>query len=183
LHIQTKSLHLIAICILPLLAACLVTDFGLIPEDEKEKGGIPADFLLILDADSADKPVHNVNIRINAQGEGRYERYDTGGVIRGDENDMVTYDTEQVVEAGEFSVSEDALRGLWEAIEENRFFELTGDYRMAMGFSYAFIVVEADGRKHQVFNIGMEVPEIRAIVEATDRVLPEGVDLAYREGY
>ena len=32
-------------------------------------------------------------------------------------------------------------------------------------------------------NIGMEVPEIRAIVEATNAVMPEGVDLDYGEGY
>ncbi len=145
-------------------------------------GNVPSDFLLVVDAEVEGAPVQNVNIRIDAKGNGYYERYDTGGVIRGDENDMVTYDAEQVLEAGDFRVSQAALQELWETIEENRFFELTGDYRMAMGFSYAFIVVEADGRRHQVFNIGMEVPEIRAIVEATDRVLPEGVSLEYREG-
>ncbi len=123
-----------------------------------------------------------MHIRINAGGAGRYERYETGGVIRGDANGRVTYEPDQVLAVGEFTLAEDELRQLWKAIKENNFFALTGDYRMAMGHSYAFIRVEADGRRHQVFNIGMEVPEIRAIVEATEAVLPEDVDLAYREG-
>ena len=44
-------------------------------------------------------------------------------------------------------------------------------------------MIEADGRKHQVFNIGMEVPEIKAMVGATGAVMPVDVKLEYREGY
>ena len=148
-----------------------------------ERGAIPVDFLLIVDAESADRDVENVNIQIDANGKGRYERYDTGGVIRGDANDMVTYEAAQVRATGEFQVDQKALKKLWETIEENRFFELAGDYRMAMGHSYAFIVVEGEGRRHQVFNIGMEVPEVKAIIGATEMVLPKGVELEYRKGY
>lgn len=137
-----------------------------------------------MDARSAGNgTAQDVNIQINATGEGRYERYDTGGVIHQDENDVVTYERSQVVEVGRFKLSEDDLRRLWKEISKNNFFSLTEDYRMQIGSSYAFILVEADGRKHQVFNIGMEVPEIRAIVETTALVLPKGVKLQYGVGY
>jgi hypothetical protein len=145
-------------------------------------GAVPADFLLIVDAESAEDPGQHVNVRIEASGRGRYERYETGGAIRGDADGVVTYDPGQMVEAGRFDVEAEALERLWRAIEAQHFFRLTEDYRMAIGHSYAFILVEADGRRHQVFNIGMEVPEIEALVAATERVLPQGVRLQYRAG-
>lgn len=142
----------------------------------------PADFLLILDAKSAHGIADHVNVRIDAAGTGRYERYETAGVIRGDTSGMVTYAPDQIVDAGEFRVGRAALDELWQAIDAARFFELDGDYRMALGHSYAFIVVEAAGRRGHVWNVGMEVPEVAAIVEATDRVLPDGIDLEYPAG-
>ncbi len=167
-----------------LMTLCLVVASACSANDA---GDVPADFTFVIDVKSAeDNEEHtaqNVNSQINAEGEGQYERYDTGGVIRGDANDGVMYGADQVLAAGEFKLEEDELRQLWEAIQENKFFEVTGDYRMAIGHSYAFIMVEADGRRHQVFNIGLEVPEIRAIVEATEAVLPEGVDIEYGEGF
>lgn len=170
--------------LLMLITLCLVGASGCSGDDA---GDVPADFAFVIDVESAQDneagAAQHVNIQINARGEGRYERYDSGGVIRGDANGRVTYGADQVLAVGEFTLAEDELRQLWAALKENNFFELTGDYRMAMGHSYAFIRVEADGRRHQVFNIGMEVPEIKAIVEATETVLPEGVDLAYREGF
>jgi hypothetical protein len=144
---------------------------------------VPTDFLLIVDTQSAADATQHINIQIKANGQGQYERYDTGGVIRGDLENMVTYEASQVVETGEFNLNRDELKNLWRAIEDNHIFELTGDYRSPRGFSYAFIMIEADGRKHQVFNIGMEVPEIKAMVEATGAVLPVDVKLEYREGY
>ncbi len=144
---------------------------------------VPGDFLLIVDAQSAAEATQNINLQIKANGKGQYERYDTGGVIRGDLENMVTYEASQVVETREFNLNRDELKNLWRAVEDNNIFELTGDYRSPRGFSYAFIMIEADGRKHQVFNIGMEVPAIKAMVEATDAVLPIGVNLEYREGY
>ena len=125
----------------------------------------------------------NVNLRIEASGRGRYETYDTDCAIEFDTNHMVTYDRSRVITKGQFKLSDSELEQLWAAINENNFFSLTDDYRMAMGFSYAFVVVEADGQQHIVDNIGMEVPEVRAIVEATDAVMPEGVNLHYGEGF
>ena len=89
----------------------------------------------------------------------------------------------QVIKSGKIKLSNAELEGLWDAINQNNFFNLTDDYRMSMGFSYAFIMVKADGRQHIVDNIGMEVAEIRAIVEATDAVMPEAINLVYREGF
>jgi hypothetical protein len=134
---------------------CLLMVGGCVGDDGSD---VPADFSVIVDAESAGEPGQHINIRITATGNGRYDRYDTGGAIRGDANDMVTYDAGQVVETGEFRVDRQALKRLWDAIEDNHFFGLTGDYRMAIGYSYGFIVVEANDRRHQVFNIGMEVP-------------------------
>ena len=50
--------------------------------------GVPADFRFVMDAGSAGSGTgQNVNIRIDAKGQGRYEVYDTGGSIEFDEND------------------------------------------------------------------------------------------------
>ena len=125
----------------------------------------------------------HVNIRINADGRGRYETYDSDCAIEYDTNHMVTYTPGQVIEKDEFKLKDAALESLWEAIVDNNFFYLTEDYRMAIGFSYAFVVVEANGKRHMVDNIGMEVPEVKAIVEATNAVMPEGVNLEYGEGF
>ena len=163
------------------LALCMVTASGC---STTNVSGVPLDFIFIMDARSAGNGIaQDVNIQINAKGEGRYERYNTGGVIQQDGNDMVTYERSQVVEVGQFKLSEDDLRHLWKEISKNNFFSLTDDYRMQIGLSYAFILIEADGRRHQVFNIGMEVPEIRAIVETTAMMLPKGVKLEYGVGY
>ena len=54
---------------------------------------------------------------------------------------------------------------------------------MEIGLSYAFVVVQADGQRHIVDNIGMEVPEMRAIMEATDAILPKEVNLEYGDGH
>lgn len=147
---------------------------------------VPSDFLFIMDVKSAGEfegNAVNINIEIDSNGRARYEFYDTEGTIQYDLNNMVTYQQNQVIESGMFKLSDTLLEELWKSINENRFFDLTDDYRMAMGFSYAFIVVEADGKQHIVDNIGMEVPEVRAIVEATDAILPDGIDLDYGEGF
>ena len=171
---QTPWRNLLILPLIVVLASSCSRDYG---------SDVPTDFLLIVDAQSAADATQNINIQIKATGMGQYERYDTGGVIRGDLENMVTYEASQVVETREFNLNRDVLKNLWRALEDNHIFELTGDYRSPRGFSYAFIMIEADGRKHQVFNIGMEVPAIKAMVEATDAVLPIGVNLEYREGY
>jgi hypothetical protein len=164
-----------------LLPLCLALVAGC--SRNNDEGGAPNDFVLVMDVASAKVgSAEHVNIRIDAGGEGRFERYDSGGVIRGDESGGVIYGSEQVLEHGEFRLSAAELALLWEAINDHGFFALTGDYRMAMGHVYAFIRVEGEGRGHQVFNIGMEVPEIEAIVAAVAPLLPEGVSVTYRRG-
>src|SRR5574341_233915 len=96
---------------------------------------------------------------------------------------MVIYEKEQITDTGKFRLSDAELIQLWSTIRNNHFFELDGDYRMAIGHSYAFIKVDAKGQSHQIFNIGMEVPEIKAIVEAIQSILPIGVDVEYGEGF
>jgi hypothetical protein len=149
-----------------------------------EKSPIPVDFYFMMDVGAAEPgSALNLNIEIDAGGRGRYSIYDSGGVIRYDQNDMVTYERKQVLKKGEFELGKSEMRQLWDVIDGNHFFDLTDDYRMAIGSSYAFILIEADGRKLMVDNIGMEVPEIRALVDATAALLPEGVDVEYGEGY
>jgi hypothetical protein len=137
-----------------------------------------------MDVRSAERgSAQHINVQINAKGKGQYDVYDSGGEIRYDLNDIVTYDADQVVKTGKFDLSNAELGQLWDAINQNRFFELETKYQMAMGHSYTFIMVEADGRKHMVDNIGVEVPEIGALVEATDALMPNRIDLDYGEGY
>ena len=149
-------------------------------------GNVPADFSFVMDVSSAedlaDCPV-NINIRIDARGRGQYDYYDTECAIVYDTNHIVTYKQGQILKSGELKLSAVELEGLWNAIEQNNFFGLTEDYRMEMGFSYAFIMVEANGQTHIVDNIGMEIPEMRAMVEATNALMPEDVSLEYGEGF
>ena len=79
-------------------------------------------------------------------------------------------------------LTDEQLSQLWQVINENNFFQLTDDYRMSIGNTYAFIQVEANGQKHQVDNIGMSVPEIETIVEKINSMLPTGVVLDYSDG-
>ena len=147
---------------------------------------VPSDLRFIMDVGSAEEEADcpiNVHIQLDANGRGRYTYYDTGCAIEYDSDGMVTYKATQIVKTGRLKLSDAELEQLWNSINENKILELTSDYRMAIGYSYAFIMVEANGRKHIVDNIGMEVPEVRAIVEATNAVMPEGVTLEYGEGY
>ena len=150
-----------------------------------EINAVPSDFLFIMDVKSAGdfEGCVNINVEIDAKGKGRYEVYDTGCAIVYDTNHMVTYKRSQVIEKGKFKLSDTELEQLWHTLNENDFFNLSDDYRMAIGSSYAFIVIEADGQRHMVDNIGVEVPELRAIVETMDAIMPEEVNLDYGEGY
>jgi len=144
----------------------------------------PSDFSFLMDARSADKETAlNINVRINAKGNAEYDLYETGGAIRYDLNDIVMYDANQVVSSGTFKLSKAELTQLWDAINTNRFFDLEDAYQMALGHSYAFIMIEANGKKHKVDNIGVELPEVRALVEAVSAFMPEGMELEYGEGY
>jgi hypothetical protein len=164
-----------------MLALSLILATGCSTSD---KSNIPADFFFVMDVQSADNEVaQNINIRINGRGEAEFEIYETGGTIRYDQNDMVIYDADRVVGTGKFDLSDAELEKLWNAINDNKFFELTEDYRMAIGHSYAFIMIEANGQRHQIDNIGMEVPEIKALVEVMNTLMPAGVNLEYGEGY
>jgi len=147
-------------------------------------GSVPSDFHFVMDAWSAQRGTANhVHIKINADGEGQYDVYDSGGTVQYDLSDVVIYSPDQVVQDGSFKLSNAELEQLWDVINENKFFELDEKYQMQIGHSSAFILIEADGRKHMVDNIGMEVPEMRAIVDATNAVLPEGAAIEYGEGY
>ena len=145
---------------------------------------IPSDFYFMLDVRSAGPgSTQNIHIQIDASGEGTYQYYDTGGVIQYSPDHVVTFDNNQVVRDGAFRCSQTELARLWQAILDQQFFSLADDYEMALGHSYAFLLVQADGQKHMVNNIGMEVPEIREVVESSQVLLPAGVEIEYGEGY
>lgn len=164
-----------------LISMLLAATSGCSPENE---GSVPSDFVLILDVAAAeDDLAQNVNIRIDADGIGQYELYNTGGVIQSDTDDMVIYGSEQIVDTGKFQLSDAELLQLWKTINDNNFFELEGDPRMAIGHSYAFVKVDANGPSNQVFNIGIEVPEIKAFVEAVQTLLSTEVNVEYGEGF
>lgn len=96
--------------LIALVTICLVVTSGNSGDGAR---GVPADFFFVMDARSTEiGTTQNVNIQINANGEGRYERYDTCGVIREGENNMVVYRADQVVNEGEFKLREDDLRWL-----------------------------------------------------------------------
>jgi hypothetical protein len=148
------------------------------------KGSVPSDLVLIMDISAAEGGLaQKVNILITADGRGHYEHYNIEGVIRSDTAGMVIHGAEQIVDTDKFQVSDAELTQLWRPMNDNNFFELEGDYRMAIGYSYAFIKVDANGQSHRVFNIGMEVPEIRVIVEAIKILVPTGVNIEYGEGF
>jgi hypothetical protein len=153
---------------------------------KNETSSIPADFVFTMDALSQQRNTMrnlHVNIKINAQGAGRFEYYDNGGTISYSPDDILTYEQNQVVKAGKFHLTHSELEQLWDTLNKNHFFELDEHYEAQLGLSYAFIMVESKGKKHLVNNIGVEVPEIRAIVEGVDEILPEAISLEYREGF
>ncbi len=145
---------------------------------------VPSDFYMLMDVRDPERDAaKNVNIRIHANGKVEYDIYETGGVIHYDENDVVTYEQSQIVQHGKLRLTATQMDALWKALSDTRFFELAHKYQMQIGNSYAFILVEAGGKKHTVDNIGMEVAEMRALVETVIGMLPEDVNIEYGEGY
>ncbi len=145
---------------------------------------LPSDFSLVMDVRTSEGGrSSNIHVTIDSKGRGRFEVYDSEGVHRYDQNGILTYDEDRVSSQGEFDLSSDDQQTLWTAIQGNRFFDLTDDYRMAIGHSFAFIMIEAEGKTHIVDNIGMEVPQVRALVAATDAVVPDELTLEYGDGY
>lgn len=145
---------------------------------------LPSDFSFVMDVRTSEKGSPNhIHITIDSKGRGRFVVYDIEGVINYDLNDVVIFSKDQVIRKGKFHLTPDEQERLWTAIHQYQFFDLAEDYRMAIGHSYAFIMIEADGRKHTVDNIGLEVPEIQALVEVTDAVVTEELELEYGEGY
>lgn len=125
----------------------------------------------------------NVNLRIHANGKVEYDIYATGGVIHYDENDRVRYGKNQIIQEGRFSLTPDQMEILWQTINRTRFFELADKYQMQIGYSYAFILIEANGQEQMVDNIGMEVPEMRALVEMVAALMPYDINIEYGEGF
>jgi hypothetical protein len=172
-----KSSIILTILCFAVISACTA---------QEKTTSIPSDFLFVLDArrakDDMGGNIH-VNIKIDARGKGQFEYYDTGSSIRYDLNKIVTYDASQVVKSGKFRFTEEKLGQLWELLNKNHFFDLEEYLQMEIGYSFAFIRVEANGKSHMVNNIGMEVPEIRAIVEGIGTILPEEITLEYGKGF
>ena len=95
---------------------------------------VPPDFMFILDARGPrEQGDQNWLIRINAKGQGHFELYNAGTETDQDQNGMVVYDKDQVVETGDFRLRGEQVRRLWQAIRENNLFQLTDDYCWAMG--------------------------------------------------
>ncbi len=171
---KKNTVGLLLITVLLFLSACAT----------KSAENIPSDFYMMMDVHAVDRQTaRNINIRIQAAGTVEYDIYETGGVIKYDENDIVTYDQGQIVRDGTFMLTGTQVKRLWEAIEEIQFFELSEKYQMEIGYSYAFILIEANGQTHTVDNIGMEVPEMRFLVETVADLMPDDIEFAYGEGY
>jgi len=152
---------------------------------EDSPGRVPSDFAFVMDVRSTEDDLGeniHVNIRIDARGKGQFEYYDSGSSISYDLDDIVTYDASQVVRSGKFKLTDEELGQLWDLLDKNHFFELEEHYQIALGHSFAFIMVDANHKRYRVDNIGLEVPEIRAIVEGTSAILPETINFEYGEG-
>lgn len=144
---------------------------------------VPSDFSLLVNVRSAHGFTNHYHIQIDANGQGKYTLYDTGGTIEYDTDGMIKVPITRIIETGKFELSQSQLSKLQRALEKNGFFALERDYQMALGYSFAFIHATMDGQEHTVDNIGMEVPELRAIVSAVQDVLPAKIKLDYGEGY
>lgn len=145
---------------------------------------IPKDFSFLMDVRNAEKgSANNFHITVNSKGQGYFEEYDTEGTIQYNVNHIVTYNPNQILRTGTFKLTRAQLNQLWDAINENQFFELAENSEIQIGYSYAFIMVEADGSQHKVDNIGLEMPQVRAIVETVAAMLPDDVSIDYGEGY
>jgi hypothetical protein len=163
---------------------CILMTSGCSNEDDPSR--VPSDFVFVMDVRAAENKLTeniHVNVRINARGKGRFVYYDSGAGINYDPNGIVVYDRSQVVRSGKFRLTDEKLEQLWDLLNDHGFFMLDGHYQTALGFSYAFMMVEANDTKYMVNNIGMEVPEIRALVEAIGEILPEEIKIEYGEGF
>ena len=167
-----------------LLALSLALSDACTPKEKS--AAVPADFVFVLDARGRENQLRgsqHFHILIDSQGAGRFEGYDPQGVLHYDMNKMVTYDPSQVVRTGTFELTNKELNRIITLLKENHFFALKESYQMELGDSYAFLMVHMNGQQHIVDNIGMEVPEIKAIVEGVNIFLPDEIDLQYGKGF
>ena len=175
--LHLKPSFLLVVFVIAAISACSA---------KPETSSVPSDFAFMMDALSRQsnkmRNLH-VNIKVNAQGAGRFADYDNGGTISYTPDDIITYEPNQVVKSGKFQLTDSELEQLWDALNKHHFFVFDEHYQAQLGLSYAFIMVEAKGRRHIVDNIGIEVPEIRAIVERVDEILPPAITLEYRKGF
>ena len=172
-----KILFFLLALFITLTAACT---------SQEKPAAVPADFVFVLDArgrENQPRGSQHFHILIDSHGAGRFEGYDPQGVLHYDMNKMVTYDPSQVVRTGTFELTNKELNRIISLLDENHFFALKESYQMELGDSYAFLMVQMNGQQHIVDNIGMDVPEIRAIVEGVNIFLPDEIDLQYGKGF
>ena len=144
---------------------------------------VPSDFSLLINVRSARGFTNHYHILIDATGRATYKLYDTGGTIEYDTDGMIKVPITKIVETGKFELNQQQLNKLQRALEKNAFFTLERDYQMAIGHSFAFVHATMDGQQHTVDNIGMEVPELRAIVSTVQQILPTKIKIDYGEGF
>jgi len=144
---------------------------------------VPEDFDFVLNVRQKDRPGYHYHIHINAKGKGTYVLYNSQGTIEYDPDGMIVIPLLRVKKWGSFSLKKIQMTALLQTLDDNTFFDLAEDYQMEIGHSFAFIQATIDGQEHTVDNIGVEVPELRAIIENIDRLLPAKIKVDYGEGY
>jgi hypothetical protein len=145
--------------------------------------GIPDDFSFLINVRSTQGYTNHYHIEIDSLGKGSYILYDTEGSIEYKTDGMIVVPLFKTIERGKFDLTQQQLSSLLRVVEENSFFTLEEAYQMSLGHSFAFIAVTLDGQTHQVDNIGMEVPELRAIVSGVQGLLPARINIDYGEGF
>jgi hypothetical protein len=143
----------------------------------------PTDFRVVIDGNRAesvaDTTTEHVYLEIGPNGKGNYIIYDTGGTITHDPEGKIVIQPEQILEEGLLRLNRDEMVRIWQGIEDYQLFDLTEDYRMSIGGTYAFLILTANEQTLTVDNIGMEVLEIEAFFNTLNTVLPNELALEY----
>lgn len=129
----------------------------------------PPDFEVLATAGSLVPDEENRTVRISSDGTGIYERYIPSAV------------GEPPLEEQSFSLDAAELDELWQAVQDNDFFNLNPEYsNPEIGDrTYARLVIRANGTTHEVTTQNIAVPPFDDIVAEIQALTPPGVELIY----
>jgi len=129
----------------------------------------PSDLLISATAGGEEPTSIIRTINISANGEGLYGSY------------IPLQFTQPPLEEINFALTQSQLQQIWQAIQNNNFFNLSGEYSNPGVYSRTFarLKIRANGQTHEVVTRNIAVSQFDNIISALNNATPGNADLIY----